>query len=140
MAAESQEQPLLRRDQRRVIAALMSCRSVREAHKRTGIHRNTIAKWFRSDRWFQRAMDRASDAVFAATMHQAKLAAGEALAAFRKLLKSQDEKTVLEAAKAVFENSFDADLVVKAYHASRSAEGVPSADRPVQIDNPNPDV
>ena len=120
-----QNEPPLTPDQRRVIAALMICSSVRKVAQRTKIHRMKIYRWMRKDRAFVAALDVASAAVFEVAMSQARAAASEAVATLRRLMRSKDEEIALKASREVIAAGFDADVALKAKHAGRNAEGLP---------------
>lgn len=122
MAKRDENDPLTRRDKRRAVAALVLCKSIRAASAKTKINKHRIRRWLRDDPEFVKQLLAASDAVFTASLAQARAATGEAIETLRRLMKSKNERIALEAAREVAASGYDADIALKSKHGDAGSD------------------
>lgn len=122
MPKSFENDPILRRDQRKVITALLAYKTRAKAAEKSGIHRATIRRWFRKDAWFREQFNKACDAVFEGSLCTIKAASAEAVERLRKLVQSKDERVAIEAIKEILASGHDAHLALRARHARNAVK------------------
>ena len=91
------------RNQKRAIAALLTCRNVQDAADQTGLGHRTISRWLAEDEAFQIALSQAEGQAIDAATRRLVVLADEAINTLRDLIKSTDatDSVRLRAAQAV---------------------------------------
>src|SRR5262245_32430832 len=83
------------------IAALLVSPSVQQAARKARVSYRQLREWLKSDETFKAAYREARQQALQHAVSQVQAAASAAVARLRRLLQSDDEGTVLQAAKAI---------------------------------------